>query len=103
MGEPGVVWLFHAESAAFEGATFTSLQLAESRIPRYSLSGLLTAHPVSKSVCDWAPEKNSTNPSQIKRNLAVSLVDLHLLHESTFIIKLVLGRPNTPKAQTSKS
>jgi hypothetical protein len=58
------IWIFVSESAQFPCACFERFEDAELTIQKYSLSGILTAYPLGKTVFDWAVENQFFRPQK---------------------------------------
>jgi len=47
------IWIFHASDARFAGGAFEALVMAELRIQKHRLNGVLTGYPVDEGCFDW--------------------------------------------------
>jgi hypothetical protein len=56
------VWIFHADNGRFASGVFTSQALAEERITKHELSGVLTLYPLDMGVYEWAIEQGFLTP-----------------------------------------
>lgn len=80
------VWVFHGEGdRCLSSAVFSTLELAESWVAKYKLSGVLTRYPVDISVYDWALQEglitiryqSHTSPQWIQQLSSAHLEHYH--------------------------
>jgi hypothetical protein len=62
------VWVFNGADWQFPSGVFSSRELAEEWITKYSLTGVLTKYPVDLSVYDWSIQKGFFQPKTDKDN-----------------------------------
>lgn len=61
------VWVFNGAKSKFPSAVFSSKELAEIWIAKYSLTGILTLYPIDISVYEWSQNKGYFTPQGDKQ------------------------------------